>query len=91
MPLRPDIILFEALTAETGLEISKNGKFDLILMDLNLPGISGQEAYVELQKNNNTVEASILSCKDLGFKDYITKPIKVDNFLHVIDTILEAS
>ena len=72
-------------------------------MDLNLPGISGQEAFVELQKNNNTVdvpviavsadsvEASILSCKELGFNDYITKPIKIDNFLHVIDTILKTS
>lgn len=98
--LRPEIILFEAETAEAGLEIAKNEDIDLILMDLNLPGMSGQEALDELKKNTETenipvvavsadaVKESVDMCKKQGFKEYLTKPIDVDYFIDIVDTIL---
>lgn len=100
--MRPEILLFEASTAEDGLKIVKEEKFDLILMDLNLPGMSGQEALNELKKYKNTANIpvvalsadaltdSIKSGKTQGFKDYITKPINIDHFISVLDTILES-
>ena len=100
--LRPNITLLEAMTAEIGLEIAERENLDLVLMDLNLPGMSGQEALIELKRSNKTadipviaisadaVEESILSCKELGFNDYITKPINVDNFILIVDATLES-
>ena len=100
--LRPNITLLEAMTAEIGLELAERENLDLVLMDLNLPGMSGQEALIELKRSYNTadipviaisadaVEESILSCKELGFDDYITKPINVDNFILIVDDTLES-
>jgi signal transduction histidine kinase/ActR/RegA family two-component response regulator len=99
--MRPEIILLEAETAELGLKIAKEYEPDLILMDLNLPGMSGQEAFDELKKDTKTenipvvaisadaVKESINICKKQGFKEYITKPIDVDYFTDVVDGILE--
>lgn len=99
--MRPEIKLFEAETAEDGMLIVENEKLDLILMDLNLPGMSGREALDILQKNTSTsnipvVAISADAMKDTvdaskvqGFKDYVTKPINVDGFLRTLDTMLK--
>lgn len=99
--MRPEITLLEAITAEIGLDIIKNESLDLILMDLNLPGMSGKEALLELKNNKETqdipvialsadaVTASINLGLKNGFEKYITKPINVDNFIAVLDSILD--
>ena len=99
--MRPEIKLFEAGTAEDGMIIVENEKLDLILMDLNLPGMSGPEALEVLQNNTSTsnipvvaisadaVKDTIDASKVQGFKDYITKPINIDNFLSTLDTMLK--
>lgn len=99
--MRPNIKLFEAETAEDGMTIIENESLDLILMDLNLPGMSGQEALEKLKKDTSTnnipvvaisadaVKDTIEGSKVQGFKDYITKPINVDGFLATLDTLLK--
>lgn len=98
---RPEIMLLEASTAESGLEIVKSEKPDLILMDINLPGMSGQDALVKLKNNKKTEDIPVVAIsadaviesielgKRRGFEDYITKPINVDHFIDVVDAILE--
>ena len=99
--MRPEIKLYEAITAEIGLDIIKKESLDLILMDLNLPGMSGQEALLVLKANKetqdipvvalsaNAVTASINLGLKNGFEKYITKPINVDDFLADLDSILD--
>lgn len=83
---RPGIIVHEALTAEIGLELIARGeRYDLILMDLHLPGINGFTATEELRKLNITCPVYILSAnseKDhqeavvrCGAQGFIEKPL----------------
>ncbi|HNG60973.1 MAG TPA: response regulator, partial [Cellvibrionaceae bacterium] len=59
---RPGITVHEALTAEIGLELIERGeRYDLILMDLHLPGMNGFAATEELRKRNITSPVYILS------------------------------
>lgn len=99
--MRPKIKLFEAETAEDGMIIIANEKLDLILMDLNLPGMSGPEALEVLQNNTSTSDIPVVAIsadamkdtidasKVQGFKDYITKPLNIDDFLNTLDTMLK--
>ena len=99
--MRPEIRLFEAITAEIGLDIIKKESLDLILMDLNLPGMSGLEALLELKNNKETQDIPVIALSadavtesinlglKNGFEKYITKPINIDNFIDVLDSILD--
>ncbi|MCK0069033.1 hybrid sensor histidine kinase/response regulator [Kordiimonas laminariae] len=83
-------------TAELGIELAKRKGYDLILMDLNLPGMSGLEAFSILQKDPRTINVPIVAItadvttatqdkvKELGFRDYLSKPLDV---LAALDTI----
>ena len=89
--------LLTAYNAELGLDLAKTKKLDLILMDINLPGMNGVEALKQLQENDktknipviaitaeampNNVEAGIKA----GFKEYITKPFNVPNLVQTIE------
>ena len=97
---RPEIILLEASTAEKALEILKKEKPQLILMDLNLPGMSGLEALARLQQDKTTKNIPVVAVsadalgdtiekgKKQGFTDYITKPIRINEIINVVDTAL---
>ena len=66
---------------------------DLILMDINLPGMSGMEAIEYLQTYKETenipvvaisadaMEVDIKKAKRAGFNKYLTKPIQIASFL----------
>jgi DNA-binding response OmpR family regulator len=70
-------------TAEEGLLILQSGGFDLLILDINLPGIDGFEALRELRKKKN-IPVVIVSARDtdedlilglgLGADDFVTKP-----------------
>ena len=92
----PDIALTGAETAEEGLAIAQQQIPDLILMDINLPGMNGYEALVELKKldatkavpvvaiSANALASDLEKGSDAGFADYITKPINLQNFFSTI-------
>ena len=98
--LHPEIVLLEADTAEEGLKIAAKEKPQLILMDLNLPGMSGLEALERLRQNEETMNIPVIAIsadavketikqgRKKGFIDYITKPLNVNEFLSVVETII---
>lgn len=91
----------EAGTAEDGLEIARGQAPDLILMDIQLPGMSGIEALKVLRDDPATaalpvvaITASVMkSDRDqimrAGFDGFIEKPITVRSFLEVVERALQ--
>jgi len=94
---RPNIKMLSAPQAKIGIELARVHQPDLILMDLDLPGIDGTEALKQLQTHDETrsipviavsahaTEFEVKSALAEGFKDYIVKPLDVSDFLNRID------
>jgi signal transduction histidine kinase/ActR/RegA family two-component response regulator len=98
---RPDIRLLSALDGNSGIKIARERRPDLILMDINLPGISGIGALKILAEDPITVHIPVIALsanaipRDIekglkaGFFRYLTKPIKVKEFMETLDAALE--
>jgi len=81
------------------IEKVQNNQFDLILMDIHMPGISGIEATIEIRKFNQEIPIIALTAVTLddnldefylnGFNDIIPKPYKTEEFFHKINKYLE--
>jgi PAS domain S-box-containing protein len=97
---RPDISLLVAKDGIRGIEMARTARPDVILMDINLPGISGLIALGILADNPETAGIPVIALsanampddieKGLaaGFFRYLTKPIKVDKFMDTLDSAL---
>jgi PAS domain S-box-containing protein len=97
---RKNIDLLDAVTAEAGLEVAARQGPDLILLDINLPGMDGFEALRRLRDNPatrdipvvaltaNAMRSDIERGEAAGFSAYLTKPIHVAEFLGMIDRCL---
>ena len=78
----------------------QNNHFDLILMDIHMPGISGIEATIAIRKFNKEIPIIALTAVTLdenldefylnGFNDIIPKPYKTEEFFHKINKYLAA-
>jgi CheY-like chemotaxis protein len=98
---RPDMRLLTAEDATRGIEIARDSLPDLILMDINLPGISGIQALRVLAEDPATAHIPVVALsanavpRDIerglkaGFFRYLTKPIKVNEFMHTLEVALE--
>ena len=96
---RPDMRLLSAGDAHLGIEIARTSLPDVILMDINLPGISGFDALRILRDDPATSQTPVIALSanampreverglKAGFFRYLTKPIKVPEF---ITTLTEA-
>lgn len=90
----------EAVTAEQGLEIAMTEAVDLIIMDIQLPGMDGFEALQRLREHEGTRhipvvalssyagQADIERGRAAGFDEYVTKPIRVAHFLDLLERML---
>src|SRR4030095_12461756 len=90
----------EAGTAEEGIPLAASRKPDLILMDIQLPGMSGIEALKHLRADKATaaipvvaVTASVMQqdrklITEAGFDGYVGKPINIKEFLDAVRTAL---
>ena len=97
---RPEIRMFSARDGIVGVEMAQNIRPDAILMDINLPGISGIQALILLKADPATAHIPIVALsanampreiqKGLaaGFFRYLTKPFKVDELLKTLDDAL---
>jgi PAS domain S-box-containing protein len=97
----PDIRLLTAVNGNSGIEIAGVSRPDVILMDINLPGINGFEALKILREDPVTAHIPVVALsanampldiergQKAGFFRYITKPIKVNEFLEALDAALE--
>jgi len=93
---------YEVLTAPTGEEGVKKAieeKPEVILMDISLPGIDGNEALRMIRQNNPlqsvimltafaTVENAIQALKE-GATDFVKKPFENEHLIHIVDQALE--
>ena len=98
---RPDMRLLSAGDGMSGIEIARTHQPEVILMDINLPGINGIQALRILRKDPITAHIPVLAISanamphdikkglEAGFFRYLTKPIKVDEFMDALDTALE--
>lgn len=89
-------LTLEAGTAEDGIKLARERKPDLILMDIQLPGMSGIDALKVLRSNSATaaipvvaVTASVMQqdrkqITEAGFDGYIGKPINIKEFLDAV-------
>ena len=91
----------EATTAEDGIRIAREEIPDLVLMDIQLPGMNGIDALGVLRADTSTaaipviaVTASVMQqdrklITDAGFDGYVGKPINLKEFLDAVRTALE--
>jgi signal transduction histidine kinase/ActR/RegA family two-component response regulator len=98
---RPDICLLSARDGIRGIEIARTRRPDLILMDINLPGISGIDALKILSEDPTTAHIPVIALSanaiprdiekglEAGFFRYLTKPIKVNEFMETLDIAFE--
>jgi signal transduction histidine kinase/CheY-like chemotaxis protein len=100
---RPGIRLLGAMDGLRGIEIARASRPDVILMDINLPGISGINAMRILAQDPATAHIPVIALSananprdiarglEAGFFRYMTKPIKVNEFMATLDGALEVA
>jgi PAS domain S-box-containing protein len=98
---RPDMRLLSATDGTLGVQLARANQPEIILMDINLPGISGIEALKILLEDPATAHIPVVALsanampRDIekglqaGFFRYLTKPIKVTEFMQTIDLALD--
>ena len=98
---RPDMRLLSARDGNRGVELAREHRPDVILMDINLPGISGIEALKILREDASTAHIPVVALsanampRDIerglhaGFFRYLTKPIKINEFMDAVNVALE--
>jgi two-component system cell cycle response regulator DivK len=86
-----------------GINRARNEHPDLILMDINLPDISGLDATVLLKKDDQTKDIPIIAVTAFvtladkenalssGCDAYIAKPVNMNNFLGTVETFVSSS
>ena len=98
---RPDLRLLTAVTGHLGIKLARTSQPEMILMDINLPDINGIEVLKILHEDPATAHLPIVALsanampRDIekglaaGFFRYLTKPIKVNEFMDTLDVALE--
>ncbi|OGB26866.1 MAG: hybrid sensor histidine kinase/response regulator [Burkholderiales bacterium RIFCSPLOWO2_02_FULL_57_36] len=97
---RSDLKLLTAIDGHLGIQLARAYQPDVILMDINLPGISGFGALEILQRDPVTAHIPVMALSanavprdiergiEAGFFRYLTKPIKVLEFMDALDVAL---
>ena len=98
---RPDMRLLTATDGSLGIQLARDHQPEVILMDINLPGISGLEALKILCQDPATAHIPVVALSanamprdvekglQAGFFRYLTKPIRVDEFMDTLDVALK--
>jgi PAS domain S-box-containing protein len=98
---RADIRLLTARDGILGIQLARAHRPDVILMDINLPGISGIEALKMLRDDPATAHMPVIALsanampRDIekglqaGFFRYLTKPIKVNEFMDTLEVAMD--
>lgn len=97
---RRDLRLLSAHDGHLGLQLARAHRPDIILMDLNLPGMSGFEVLRQLGADPETADIPVIALtanampRDIergmaaGFHRYLTKPIDIEKFTEAINSTL---
>lgn len=96
----PEIEVFEETQGDLGLELIKTGDPDLIILDIQIPVINGIEICSELRKMDKFKDTPIIAVTsfamkgdkerilEAGFNEYISKPIKVQEFRSLVERLI---
>lgn len=86
----------EASTGEKAIELSSDSAFDLVLLDIRLPGLDGWDVLRRLRADHkpeelpvvimsaHSSESTLIRARQEGSNDYIVKPFKVDELLKIV-------
>ncbi len=98
---RHDLRLLTAQNGKDGITLARGYLPDVILMDINLPGISGIDTMKLLRLDPSTAHIPIIALSanampsdvekglEAGFFRYLTKPIRVNEFLETLNEVME--
>jgi two-component system cell cycle response regulator DivK len=91
----------EAVTGEEGVKLAKEKKPDLVLMDIQLPGISGIDAFKQLRADAKTARIPVIALtasvtptdrsqiSAAGFDAFVSKPISLKEFVATVKRLVE--
>jgi two-component system cell cycle response regulator DivK len=91
----------EAVTGEEGVKLAVEKKPDLVLMDIQLPGINGIEAFRQIRGNAGTKSIPVVALTAsvtptdrsaitaAGFDAFLGKPINLKEFLETVKRMVE--
>ncbi len=100
---QPHLRMLSARDGNIGIAMTRAHLPDIILMDINLPGISGIEALTILRADPTTAHIPVIAISanamlrdiekglEAGFFRYLTKPIKIDKFMDAVNDALQCS
>jgi CheY-like chemotaxis protein len=100
---RDDLKLLSAISGHLGVESARANQPDVILMDINLPDISGYDAVTILRDDPVTAHIPVMALSaraiprdiekgmEAGFCHYMTKPINIGEFMNALDVTLAHS
>ncbi|MGB7711648.1 MAG: response regulator [Microcoleus sp.] len=95
--------ILQAKNGQEAIDLAINQQPDLILMDIQMPGMDGIEAMQQIRRNPNLVDVPIVAltalamtgdrdrCLEAGANDYITKPVKLKQLATTIQQLLGKS
>lgn len=98
---QPELKLLSAVTGKQGIELAHTNQPEVILMDINLPDISGFEALRVLRNDPATAHIPVVAISanamshdiekglEAGFFRYLTKPVDIDEFMETLDVALK--
>jgi DNA-binding response OmpR family regulator len=99
---RPGWRVLPALQGQLGVELAREHRPEVILLDLHLPDIPGAEVLRRLRADARTADlpivivsadatpSSVERLRVMGADAYLTKPIDVDEFLRVVDRLVQS-
>ena len=91
----------EAITGEEGVKLAKEKLPDLVLMDIQLPGINGIEAFKQIRADAKTARIPVIALtasvtptdrnaiNAAGFDAFVSKPINLKEFVDTVKRLLE--
>lgn len=95
---KPELQIFEATQGEEALDLIRNTAFQLVILDLNLPGLGGLELLRRLRKADPRLPVLIFSlhaepiyatrAMEAGARGFISKNAAPEEFLAAIETVL---
>jgi signal transduction histidine kinase/ActR/RegA family two-component response regulator len=97
----PNITLLTAIDGNMGIALARAHIPDVILLDINIPGISGFETLKILQNDLSTAHIPVLAISanalahdidkalKAGFHSYLTKPIRIKEFMNTLEMVLK--
>src|ERR671925_1901701 len=93
----------EAVTGEEGVTLARQHMPDLVLMDIQLPGISGIEAFKQIRADAKTARVPVVALtasvtptdrtaiSAAGFDAFVSKPINLKEFLETVKRLLDGA